>query len=240
MARTSPGMGIHSNPAALGYVANPAISLSHRKLFNLHELQQNQLSFHFRALGLGASVGIFDFGSKLYRENVIAIGTGEEIIPSLSGGLGMTYYNLSVEGGGSDRVLGFNLGCLWKISESLSWGWGINNFNRPAIGSCRENLPVTVRTGLDYRPIKDFEVCVDLFKDDRYPLETRAGVEYSGLRKVVFRVGGMNRPVSFSSGFDIVTQYIIVSYAVYTHNQLGLTHTFGLLFNFGRTAGEQN
>ena len=145
IARNMPGCGITSNPAAFGNILFPEIFASYRKLFNLDELQQNQISGKFRLWGGGCSLTFFNFGNKYYGENIFAVGYGIRLSSKIYAGLNIPIYFLSIEGGGGMTTLGVGSGIIYKLSENFTTGINTININTPEIGNSHERLPFSFR-----------------------------------------------------------------------------------------------
>lgn len=239
-ARPVFGEYINSNPANQAFITTPSFVLAYRRLYDLKELQNSALALVYPLKRAVFSLKIFDFGDKLYHENAAAFSAAIIIMEGLALGVQSEIYHISIKDNGSAFSAGIDVGFNWKLADNLSWGASASNLNEPVIGACREKLPVIVQTGVSYRPVNGVELCADIYKDDFFPPEIRAGVEYSGLRNPVVRVGFADQPASFAAGLEFDTGYFRMAYALNTHNYLGLTHTIGLFFRINRYAGEDS
>lgn len=231
-ARNIPGNGINSNPAAFGNILFPEISTSYRKLFNLEELQQNQISSKFRLMGGGCSLTFFDFGNKLYRENIFSIGYGIRLSAKISAGLNIPIYFLNIEGGGKMETIGIGGGILYNFSEKLNLGVNTNNVNTPEMGDSSERLPFIFEAGVSYYPAEQFCFNLDINKQDDFKIDRRFGIEYYGLKKMVLRTGIDDETAGISAGFEIIYKYFNIRYSFSSHKQLGFTNIFGILIRF--------
>ncbi len=228
---------IGRNPALLGYVSIPGLELFQRRLYNMKELRQSQVLLQGRILNNGFQSGFHDFGNKLYRETAIALSAGRIIAGKVSVGVRFTAFNLYIKDNGSSWAGGMRGGIVWRPLPEFALGLTGDNLNRPVIGACRERLPVRFQGGVSYFPGEWLSLYADIFKEERFPAEYRAGLEYRGFKRLVFRGGLSDRPARFSAGFDMSAGRFRLCYSFQTHHQLGVTHIYGVRFFLGKRAG---
>ncbi|MBC8205285.1 hypothetical protein ISS30_08080 [bacterium] len=224
-----PSEALMSNPAVSAFLPDASLSLNHRRMFNLKELQQSALAVNMSIGKFPIVLKAFNFGDDLYRESAAGAGSALLIYHNLAVGLQAEIYHLNIKNNSSAFSYGINAGILWRINERLSWGAAASNVNLPKIGQCREKLPVSVCAGLSYHPLEWVNFCLDYYQDDMFPSEIRGGMEFLGLKNPVLRIGYSDQPASFSAGFDVDVKFFRMAYAFKSHNQLGFTHSLGLI-----------
>lgn len=222
--------GWNSNPACQWFGSGLNLELSIRKLYGLNELRQNQINLQWKLNNFGVGAELFSFGWKSYFENMYGLTANGRIYKTLIAGIRVNFYELTIAGGGYDNAIGFDLGLIYSFNRFLNYGIVIRNINRPVIGETKDELPYTIQTGISLKPDKLFNFCFDVFKDEKFDPQYRIGIEYMGLNYAVLRFGAALEPVSLSGGLDIKYRFMNIRYAIYNHNQLGLTHVFGIMF----------
>lgn len=113
----------------------------------------------------------------------------------------------------------------------MTLGFAAQNITRASFGNESNQIPVVFRTGLSYKLQKDFIIHFAFEKEIENPLSLRFGIDYEPIEYVNLRFGFMNEPSSFSGGIGINYSYFNVDYALFTHQDLGLTHQIGLIIN---------
>jgi len=222
--------GWNSNPACQWFNSGLNLEMSTRKLYGLNELRQNQIYFQWKLRNFSLGADFYNFGWKNYFENVYGVTLGIKIYRKFIAGIRFNFYELNIAGGGYANTFGFDLGMIYNLSSAINFGIVVRNVNRPVIGESKDELPNTIQTGFALKPDKRFNICFDIFRDEQFDPQYRMGVEYMELKYAVIRIGATLEPVRLSGGLDIKYRFMNIRYTVYNHNQLGLTHMFGILF----------
>ncbi|MCX8009937.1 MAG: hypothetical protein N3A61_02195, partial [Ignavibacteria bacterium] len=69
-------------------------------------------------------------------------------------------------------------------------------------------------------------------KDVKYPFNIKFGLEYDIIKYISLRFGVNNEPSKFTGGIGIHFSMFHVDYALLSHQDLGLSHVFGLIIKF--------
>ena len=220
-----------TNPSLLGAMDSRILSFSYSpELFGVPGISRSALSFvdpsPLGTFALSAST----FGFSLYRETRLQLSYGVPIAGSVCVGGSLVCENLAIRHYGSVWTPAVDVGCGIAIGPLVRWGMAFSNALDAAIGSPPENLPEVMATGVCCRPVAEGLVCLDLVKDLRYPLEVRAGLEYTALELLSVRVGLTTEPSTYAAGVGIRVGFLQFDYACTGHPDLGLTHHIGLAF----------
>ena len=89
-------------------------------------------------------------------------------------------------------------------------------------------------TGFSYDFINTLSINLAIEKDIRYKPSVQFGIEYDIIKYLSLRVGFQNEPSRYTAGIGINYSMIGLDYALFTHQELGLTHQAGLIISFGR------
>jgi hypothetical protein len=212
------------NPAGLAITGPSALSLFGSRPYGLQELTYETLSALYHSRFGGVGISIQTFGSRIYRENGLAIGWGYHFRNRFYYGFITRIHQIQIKSYGSDSAITLEAGILLIISHRLRWGIAATNINQGSIGQDHEPIPKIIRTGLCYRPMREVLLCLELDKETRFPLELRGGFEIRPLSALALRCGFGRDPSYFSAGIGIAWAFISFDYACMFHPVLGATH----------------
>ncbi|MBP9120932.1 MAG: hypothetical protein KBF59_08700, partial [Ignavibacterium sp.] len=116
-------------------------------------------------------------------------------------------------------------------------GFSIQNINRASFGDDDDQIPMIFNTGLSYDVADELTLNFAVDKDIKYKASFQFGINYDIIEYLSLRTGFSNEPSKYSAGIGINYSMFSLDYAMYTHNDLGLTHQAGIIISFGR---EQN
>lgn len=167
-------------------------------------------------------VGVFKFGDKLYSEQIITAGYGNQFgIASL--GLKLNYIQYHAEGFGTKRALSISAGGIADITPQLSIGAYIQNINQPTLTN-GERLPTRLAAGLAFKPTEQVLLLTEVEKDLDYNPTIKAGFEYCIYKKVFARTGFNLNPEAAFFGIGFKSWRLKFDYALQYNNSLNLAH----------------
>lgn len=210
-------IGIYYSPAPFGFKELASVFLAY------HE------PFSFGSIGIGAMT----YGFDLYRESKISIALSHSFRKIFFAGVTVSYHNVSIKKYGSAGSFYIDLGGLCYLNDFIRWGFSVNNLNHASIAGIDDQIPVIMNTGISI-DIKDyFTMNAALEKDISYNASLKFGFEFSLTKYLSVRSGFSNEPSRFTAGIGINYLFLNLDYAVFTHNDLGLTHQAGIIIKFG-------
>lgn len=223
-----------SNPGALATATSRMLSLSTAPWpFGLKELARGSFSFveptWLGTLALSGS----RFGFELYREITLMLSWGVTPLENIFIGVSVNYYSLTILRYGSAWTVGVDLGTLVQVSPHFRWGFSVLNVNASTLGRSHEELPQVYVTGLAYEPVPEAVVVLDMVKDIRFPVELRAGVQYTVFDTIALRGGLSTEPSTMNAGLGICYSFLQIDYALRVHSDLGPTHHFSVTLDLG-------
>jgi len=174
------------------------------------------------------------YGFDLYRESKFALGYSYNFQNKFFVGLAINYQTVSIQNYGNDGALFFNLGGLAYITNLFRIGFSVQNINRATFGNEDDQIPMILNTGLSYDVVDELTLNFALEKDIKYKTSFQFGVNYDIIENISLRSGFSNEPSKYSVGIGINYLMFSLDYALFTHNDLGLTHQAGVIVSFGR------
>ncbi len=226
---------VFNNPAGLSQFNWREIGIYYSPApFGLSELSNGYVAyaepFTFGTVALGGMT----YGFELYRESKISLGYSYNYENKFFAGLAVNYHSFSIQNYGNSNAFYLNLGGLAYITHQLRWGFAITNLNRASIGNEDDQIPIIFSTGFSYDLIKTLTINLAVEKDIRYKPSVQFGLDYNIIEYLALRVGFQNEPARYAAGIGINYSIISLDYAVFTHQDLGLTHQAGLIISFGK------
>ncbi|MBL1214177.1 MAG: hypothetical protein D8M61_12605 [Ignavibacteriae bacterium] len=182
------------------------------------------------------SLGFMTYGFELYRENKILFSYANSYLNKFFFGASIAYHSLSINNYGNDNSITFILGGLIYLKEDLRLGFSIDNPTRATFGDEENQIPMLINTGISYDALSELTLNLAVQKDIDLPASVRFGIDYLLIEYLNLRFGVDNEPSRYSAGIGINYNIFSLDYAFFTHQDLGLTHQFGLIVSFGSNA----
>jgi hypothetical protein len=229
---------IFNNPAGLSQMNWREVGVYYSPApFGLSELANGFVAYH-EPTSIGSfAIGGMSYGFDLYRESKFSLGYSYNYLNKFFAGVTINYKTVSIQNYGNDGALFFNLGGLAYVSNVIRLGFSIQNINRASFGEEDDQIPIIFNTGLSYDVADELTVNFAVEKDIKYKASFQFGINYDIIEYLSLRTGFSNEPSKYSAGIGINYSMFSLDYAMYTHNDLGLTHQAGIIISFGR---EQN
>lgn len=208
--------GVYYSPAPFGFteLANGFIAYNE--------------PFSFGSVGIGAMT----YGFDLYRETKFLAAFAYNYANKFFGGIAVNVHNLSIQNYGDDISFYINAGGLAYLTEELRAGFSIHNLNRATFGNEDDQIPMIFNSGLSYDVLTDLRINAAVEKDIRYPISFLFGLDYDIIKYLSLRTGFSTEPAKYSAGIGINYSIFSLDYALFNHNDLGLTHQAGVIISF--------
>lgn len=214
----------HANPAAWATHSERAVSFFASEAFGLSELRLAAFQYveptRLGALALGART----FGFSSYRETHGTLGWARGFhlgtTRQFHTGLRLRWHQVSIPVYGNAGALGVSAGWLVEAMPRLHLGMQATNLNGPKLAG-REELPRSLSGGLGYQAEARLRVLLDAYKEVRYPLSVRAGLEVQPVEALSLRTGVTTQPVRFTAGVGIRLGHLVADLAAERHEVLG-------------------
>ena len=206
----------YANPASWATLSGRAVTFLATQAFALPELRLGAAHYaeptRFGTLAVGART----FGFDAYRETRLHAGYAAGLQPgtsrSLFVGAQVEYHRVAITNYGSAGTVGVALGLLIGIHPNLDAGIQARNLHAPALNG-REELPRTLALGLAYRPHPTVRLLADVYKDVRFPLSVRSGIEVQLVPAFTIRAGAASEPSRLTAGAGLRVGRLFVDLA---------------------------
>ncbi len=213
---------IHSRQVGIYYSPAP---------FGMTELANSYLAYN-EPTGIGTfALGGMNYGFELYREYKIVLGYSEYIFKNFSAGIALNYHAVSIKNYGKTSAVYLDAGIRLSFAEGFYLGFLIKNINRATFGGNDDQMPTLLRTGITYLPANIFSLNISIEKETMQNVVMLFGVDYAMAEFLTLRTGFSSEPAKFSGGIGINYSMLSLDYALFTHQDLGLTHQAGLIIH---------
>lgn len=231
---------IFYNPSGLGQLYDREISFFYSPApYGLTELAIAALTYAEPTQYGAFGVGIKTYGFELYRELNILLSYANSYKGRIFYGLNLDFYNLKIQNYNSASSFGLDIGAMAYLHKYVRWGFIAKNITGAKIGESKEKIAQVYRTGLNFVPLQNINLVLEIEKDVKYPLSFRSGLEYSVLDYVDLRFGVGSEPTSFAAGVGLSYNLFQLDYALTKLPDLGITHQGTLTVNFGGITGKK-
>lgn len=226
---------LFNNPAGLSQIKWREVGVYYSPSpFGFKELANGFIAYNEPFSFGSAAIGGMMYGFELYKETKISAAFSYSFDDKFFAGAAVNYHSVSIKNYGSDGAFYFNLGGLAYILPELRWGFLISNINRESWGNEKDQIPVIYKSGLTYFLAEDFSLNAAVEKDILHNASLSAGINYDIIKYLSLRLGFSNEPSRFSAGVGINYSIAALDYAMFTHQDLGLTHQAGIIIRFNK------
>ncbi|NJN28462.1 MAG: hypothetical protein HC819_22065 [Cyclobacteriaceae bacterium] len=223
---------IFNNVGGISAVADGTVCFGYDRYFAIEGFDRVAAAaiqpFQFGTLG----ASVYRFGDELYNESIISAAYGNKI-GFVSLGLRVNYLQIRVEEFGTSGALFFDFGGIVSLIPKLSFGAYISNISMSGLSDeSSTEIPVIMKIGFSYRPVKSLKLNIDLNKDMEYTPNIKAGLEYSIQDKFFVRTGLNTDPFVGFFGAGVWLNRFRIDYAVGANAYLGSSHQATVSFTY--------
>lgn len=213
----------HANPASWATLSERHVGFFATQAFGLEALQLGALHVVYPFAVGTMAVGARTFGYEAYRETRFewggARGFSLGTTRQFNLGIKFQYLQVSVPGYGSGNTITAGIGGLVQVLPGFDLGFHATNLHQPSIAA--DELARTLAIGIAYAPIPSLRVVTDVYKDVRFPLSLRAGIEAQPVKVLSIRAGTTTAPARISTGVGLHVGRIVADLAAERHVYLG-------------------
>lgn len=223
----------YNNIGALDRIEKSGVVAGYDHRFNLPELSSLHLGAAIKKPVGTFGLGISRFGGDLFNQQALGIGFSNTL-GITSFGLKADWLQTQIHDFGTAGSLVISLGGVAELSPSLFLGASIRNINRAKIGAEFDaQLPTLVQLAIEYRPLKNLGLTLELEKDIIQTPLVKAGLDYALKEWLSLRTGFNSNPARLFAGWGISKKNLILDYAYGTTPPLGTTHHLSLGYLWG-------
>lgn len=218
------------NPALAADVKRVYLDGWHARLFEIKELPLSGGVLAFPIGAFAGGVAAIHLGHTLYTETRFTFNMSGNWRTGISAGLNVQYRQTDVARYGIDRVLSFDVGFAYQVSNVLRLAGVIQNLNHPQLNESGEELEPIIRMGCAYKPSEAATAFLAVMKEGAFQPEVVTGVEFAASDHFTFLSSVELNNMKPAGGFQVRVHNVFVNYALQYHFELGATHIAGISF----------
>jgi len=174
-------------------------------------------------------LGVTTYGFELYKENKFVLSYANRYAKNFFYGVSLSLNHLSIKNYGEDNALVFSFGALYYISSGLRFAFAAENLNKASWGKEKNQIPTAYLSGVSYDVLSNVSLNVAVESEVGFNPSIQCGINYDLNEYFSIRSGFANEPAKYSAGFGVNYSQFEIDYAIFTHQELGLTHQFSVL-----------
>jgi hypothetical protein len=221
-----------SNQAALAQIKDAGFGVYGEKRFLLAET-----NLFSAVLALPTKQGNFGFqadyfGYKNFSESQLGIAYGRNLGEKLDLGIKFNYYSFRIPGYQNSSAVNFEIGAIAHLTEKVHLGI---HFYNPVGGylskTADEKLGAIYKFGIGYEVSENFLISAEIVKQEDFPINVNAGIQYSFAKQFFARVGIATEKESPYAGAGVYWNNLRLDVTASYHPQLGLSPGLMLIVN---------
>lgn len=225
-----------SNQAALAQVKNAAVGIYGEKRFMLTET-----SVYSAAMAIPSSLGNFGvsvkyLGFKNFNESQFGLAYGRSLGKKVDIGVQFNYYGYRVPAYNSASTVNFEIGALVHLTEKLNAGIHVYNPIGGEFSKTDEKLTAAYKFGLGYDASDKFFISAEIVKEEDYPVNLNAGLQYRFAQQFFARAGIASATSVSYGGLGLAWNNFRLDVSASYHPQLGVSPGLLLIINLGKAA----
>ncbi len=221
-----------SNPSTLMNEKGVSCGLFSERKYMLSELSVGKIFFSAATskgnIGVAAKYG----GSFDYTESSLSFYYAKRISKNLTAGLGFNYLNNKSQSEKIHQSFGSSIGINFILSAQLQAGISFQNPERICTSN-KSSSPLDYRYefGIGYDATNDFYMHIHTSKKEDSPLEITGGLQYRPSKKFFCNAGLLSVSKSMYLGAGLIFKKTMVGISIKNHPQLGASPVLSVSSN---------
>lgn len=222
-----------SNHAALAQIKNPALGIYGERRFLLGVTDMYSSVFVLPSEKGNFAIQADYFGYKNYNESQLGLAYARSLGSKLDIGIKFNYYSFRIPSYQSSDAVNFEIGAIAHLTDQLHVG--IHMYN-PVGGKLskteNEKLGSIYKFGLGYEAGENFIISAEIVKQENFPVNVNAGVQYNFARQFFARMGISSENETPYAGAGVSWNNLRLDLSASYHPQLGLSPGLMLIVDF--------
>lgn len=221
-----------NNQAALAQSKDVAVGVYGEKRFLL-----NATSMYAAAVAIPSKMGNFGVsmkyaGYKNFSENQIGLAYGRSLGSKVDLGIQFNYYGYKIPSYTSANAVDFEIGAIVHLTDQLNAGIHVYNPVGGNFSKTDEKLTSAYKVGLGYDVSEQFFISAEVVKEEDYPVNLNAGIQYQFVKQFFVRAGVSSATSTGYAGVGLSWNNLRLDISGSYHPQLGLSPGLLLIMNF--------
>lgn len=223
-----------NNQAALAQVKEAGAGVYGERRFLLAAT-----SLYAAAVAIPTSKGNFGvsmkyLGFKNFNESQLGVAYARSLGKKVAIGIQFNYYGYRVPAYNNASTINFELGAIVHLTEKLQAGVHVYNPVGGNLSKTDEKITSAYKFGLGYDASDRFFVSAEIVKEENFPVNLNAGLQYRFQKAFFMRAGIASATSTGYAGVGVSWSNIRLDITGSYHPQLGITPGLLLIMNFGK------
>jgi hypothetical protein len=217
-----------NNQASLAQIKNTSMGVYGERRFMLEAT-----TMYTASVAVPSNLGNFGLnikysGFKNFNENQIGLAYGRKLGSKVDIGVQFNYYGYRVPSYNNASTVNFEVGAIVHLTDKLNAGLHVYNPVGGKFLKSDEQLTAAYTFGLGYDASDRFFVSAEIVKEEEFPVNLNAGMQYNFDKRFFARAGIASANSNGYLGFGVSFGNFRVDVSGSYHPQLGVSP--GLLF----------
>ena len=232
---------VTSNQASLARIKKPSLGIYGERRFLLGVTDMYSSIFVLPTEQGNFAMQADYFGYKNYNESQLGLAYARSLGSKLDIGIKFNYYSFRIPGYQNADAVNFEAGAIAHLTDQLHVGI---HFYNPVGGKLsktdNEKLGSIYKFGVGYEAGEHFIISAEIVKQENFPVNVNAGVQYNFARQFFARMGISSENETPYAGAGISWNNLRLDVSASYHPQLGLSPGLMLIVHFkSRELNEQ-
>jgi hypothetical protein len=222
-----------NNQAVLAQAKNVAAGVYGERRFLLEAT-----GLYTAAIAIPTNMGNFGVnlkyaGFKSFNENQIGLAYSRSLGTKADIGVQFNYYGYRVPSYTKANTVNFEIGAMVHLTNQLNMGIHVYNPVGGKFSKTDEKLTAAYKVGLGYDVSESFFVSAEVVKEEEYPVNLNAGIQYQFVKQLFARAGISTATSAAYGGVGISWNNLRLDISGSYHPQLGWSPGLLVIMNFG-------
>ncbi|MGG9971403.1 hypothetical protein ACQ33O_06385 [Ferruginibacter sp. SUN002] len=223
-----------NNQAALAQIKSAGAGVYGERRFMLDETSMYAASIVIPSKMGNFGINMKYFGFKDFNENQLSVAYGRSLSKKVDIGAQFNYYGYKVPSYTNDNTLNFEVGLITHLTDKLNAGIHVYNPIGGKFSKTDEKLTSAYKFGLGYDVSDKFFVSGEVVKEEDFPVNLNAGVQYRFVKQFFARAGISSATSLAYAGVGVSWNNFRLDLSGSYHPQLGWSPGLLLIMNFGK------
>ena len=222
-----------NNQAALAQIKTAAVGVYGEQRFLI-----TATNVYTAAIAIPSNIGNFGvslkyLGFKNFNENQIGLAYARSLGKKVDIGLQFNYYGYKVPAYSNASTVNFELGAVVHLSDKLNAGIHVYNPVGGKLSKTDEKLTAAYKFGLGYDVSDRFFVSTEIVKEENFPVNLNAGIQYQFAKQFFARAGIASATSAGYAGVGMAWGNFRLDVSGSYHPQLGISPGLLLMMKLG-------
>ena len=221
-----------SNQAALSQIKNAAAGVYGERRFSLQAASMYTCAVAFPSTMGNFGVNLKYAGFKNFNESQVGLAYARGLGANVDIGIQFNYYGYRVPSYTNANTVNVEIGAMVHLTHQVNFGIHVYNPVGGKFNKTGEKLSSAYKMGIGYDVSEQFFVSAEVVKEEDYPVNLNAGIQYRFMKQLFARAGIASASNIAYGGVGIEWNKFRLDISGSYHPQLGLSPGLLLIMNF--------